>query len=127
MQPDVLAFTHDHLDHYDPETAVRYLTREPKMTVLAPESVWGVARKNGGGHNYVQFDEGTVWTDIRGLRFTAVKAVHSDPAAIGIVIEETISARLLHREKIPLQTSKSKTVRQPKAVRLLKRQVKIRP
>ena len=93
MQPDVLAFTHDHLDHYDPETAVRYLTREPKMTVLAPESVWGVARKNGGGHNYVQFDEGTVWTDIRGLRFTAVKAVHSDPAAIGIVIEELSSSK----------------------------------
>ena len=93
IKPDVLAFTHDHLDHYDPESAEKYILNGKNMTVLAPSSVWGIARKNGCGHNYVQFDSGTVWTDIRGLRFTAVKAVHSDPFAIGIIIEELSSGK----------------------------------
>ena len=93
MQPDVMIFTHNHLDHYDPETAPVYFNRDKKMTVLAPASAWAVARKNGGGHNYVQFDCGTVWTDIRGIRFTAVKAVHSDAYAIGVIIEELSSGK----------------------------------
>ena len=87
VKPDILLFTHVHLDHYDTETAPIYLASENKMTVLCPESVWGEARKHGGPHNYVRFDRGTVWTE-KGLRFTAVAATHSDNAAIGIIIED---------------------------------------
>ena len=87
ITPDLLLFTHVHLDHYDTETAPVYLARDKKMTVLGPTSVWGEARKNGGVHNYVCFDRGTVWTE-KGLRFTAVKAEHSDSYAIGIIIED---------------------------------------
>jgi len=87
VKPDFLLFTHVHLDHYDTETAPIYLANEKKMTVLCPESVWGEARKNGGVHNYVRFDRGTVWTE-KELRFTAVGATHSDNAAIGIIIED---------------------------------------
>ncbi len=36
IKPDVLLFTHDHLDHYDPETVERFLTQEKGFTVLAP-------------------------------------------------------------------------------------------
>ena len=87
MMPDVLIFTHDHLDHYDPETAERYLKRSDKrLTVLSPSSVWQKARSYGN-HNYVQFDRHTEWTE-RGFRFTAVRAVHSDPYAIGVIIED---------------------------------------
>ena len=93
ITPDVLLFTHNHLDHYDPETAEVYLAKKNPITVLSPTSVWDVARKNGGAHNYVAFDTGTVWTDIRGVRFTAVKAVHSDPYAIGFIIEELSSGK----------------------------------
>ncbi|MBQ9116475.1 MAG: MBL fold metallo-hydrolase [Clostridia bacterium] len=92
IEPDYLLFTHDHLDHYDPETAPVYLERAHKMTVLCPESVWGEARKHGGVHNYVCFDRGTVWT-ADGLRFTAVKATHSDFSAIGIIIEDLSDGR----------------------------------
>ena len=95
ITPDVLVFTHNHLDHYDPETAPVYLAMERRMTVLAPESVWGVARKNGGSHNYVQFDRGTVWTE-KGLRFTAVRATHSDKSAIGVLIEELSSGKVFY-------------------------------
>ena len=54
ITPDVMIFTHDHLDHYDPETAPLFLKKtDKKMTVLSPTSVWKKARIEGGGHNYV--------------------------------------------------------------------------
>ncbi len=88
IMPDVMIFTHDHLDHYDPETASRFLERKDKpMLVLCPMSVWGKVRQCGNGHNYVQFDVGTEWTEEH-LRFTAVPAVHSDAYAIGVFIED---------------------------------------
>ena len=87
IQPDVMVFTHDHLDHYDPETAPVFLQRDREMTVLAPGALWGKARQLGGAHNYVQFNRHTRWTE-QGVRFTAVKAEHSDPDAIGVVIDD---------------------------------------
>ena len=91
--PDVLIFTHDHIDHYDPETAPHLLARTDKaITVLSPLSVWPKARANGGPHNYVQFNRHTEWTE-HGLRFRAVKAEHSDPHPIGVVIEDLSDGR----------------------------------
>ena len=88
IEPDVMIFTHDHLDHYDPETAEIFLgTERTKKTVLSPTSVWQRARALGGGHNYVMFNRHTEWTE-GGVRFTAVKAEHSDPLAIGVLIED---------------------------------------
>lgn len=95
LQPDFLLFTHNHIDHYDPETAPVYLEREQAMTVLAPTSVWNEARKFGGNHNYVQFNRHTVWTE-KGVRFTAVKATHSDEFAIGFIIEELSSGDVFY-------------------------------
>ena len=86
IQPDVMIFTHDHLDHYDPETAERYLKQEKPFTVLGPMSCWKHARQNGGDHNYVMFDAGIEWTE-GAVRFMAVPAIHSDPDAIGVIIE----------------------------------------
>lgn len=85
--PDIMIFTHDHLDHFDPETAEKYLKKtEKKITVLCPESVWKRARVYGGGHNYVQFNRLTEWTEF-GIHFTAVHAEHSDEFAIGVIIQ----------------------------------------
>ena len=86
ITPDVLLFTHDHIDHYDPETAPVFLQKPGPMTVLAPGTCWSKAREHGGAHNYVLFDAGTQWTEGE-VRFIAVPAVHSDPYAIGVVIE----------------------------------------
>lgn len=86
ITPDVLLFTHDHIDHYDPETAPVFLRKPGAMTVLAPGTCWSKAREHGGDHNYVLFDDGTQWTE-DGVRFIAVPAVHSDPKAIGVIIE----------------------------------------
>lgn len=57
VKPNVLIFTHNHLDHYDPATAEKLLSGG-NMLVLAPGSVWGEVRKLGGDHNYVLFNRG---------------------------------------------------------------------
>lgn len=85
VNPDIMIFTHDHLDHFDPETAPRFFAESRPMTVLCPSSVWQKARTNGGEHNYVQFNRHTEWTE-GGFRFKAVLAEHSDVFAIGVVI-----------------------------------------
>ena len=88
ITPDVMIFTHDHLDHYDPETAPRFFAKTDKqMLVLCPASVWQKARAHGNGHNYVQFDALSEWTAY-GMRFSAVHAEHSDAFAIGVIIED---------------------------------------
>jgi len=87
IKPDIMIFTHDHLDHYDPETASAFLQKNDMITVLSPVSVWPKVRKEGKNHNYVLFDQGTVWTE-HGIRFTAVKAAHSDPHAIGVILDD---------------------------------------
>lgn len=90
ISPDIMIFTHDHIDHFDPETAPRFLERsEKKMTVLSPTSVWENVRKYGGAHNYVQFNRFCEWT-VGDFRFIAVRAVHSDPYAIGVIIEDLL-------------------------------------
>ncbi len=38
IKPDVLIFTHNHLDHFDPETADKYLSMKGDITVLCPAS-----------------------------------------------------------------------------------------
>lgn len=86
IKPDILVFTHNHLDHYDSETAKRFLTADSGITVLSPRSVWEKVRLFGGNNNYVCFNRHTSWTE-KGITFTAVKAEHSDPAAIGVVIK----------------------------------------
>ena len=96
IEPDFMIFTHDHLDHYDPETAPRFLKKQDKkMTVLCPTSVWQKARVNGGGHNYVEFNRHTEWTESE-FRFCAVKAVHSDPFAIGVIIEDLTEKKVYY-------------------------------
>lgn len=87
MQPDMIVCTHDHLDHLDPETLSVFLGRTQPITVLAPGHAWQLARAFGGPHNYVQFNRHTEWTQ-QGMRLTAVKAAHSDPDAIGVLIQD---------------------------------------
>lgn len=87
IKPDIMVFTHNHLDHYDPETVRKFITPKTNITVLAPTSVWNEVRKIGGNNNYVQFNRHTIWTEKK-IEFTAVKAEHSDPAAIGVIIDD---------------------------------------
>ena len=87
IKPDVMIFTHNHLDHYDPETAPRFITAESGMLVLSPRSVWDEDRKIVGNNNYVLFNRHTEWT-VGGVKLTAVKAEHSDITPIGVIIDD---------------------------------------
>lgn len=87
IKPDVMIFTHNHLDHYDPETVEHFINKESNVRVLAPKSVWDEVRKYGGNNNYVLFNRHTTWTE-NGIKFTAVKAEHSDPTPIGVIIDD---------------------------------------
>ena len=87
IKPDVMIFTHNHLDHYDPETVCNFITQDSKVLVLSPKSVWDDVRKIGGNNNYVLFNRHTSWTE-NGIKFTAVKAEHSDSDAIGVIIDD---------------------------------------
>ena len=85
--PDVIVLTHDHLDHTDMETLPHYLGADTHVTVLASPNAWERVRTLGGGNNYVLFDRFTEWTQ-NGVRFSAVKAAHSDRNAIGVIIDD---------------------------------------
>ncbi|MBP3370167.1 MAG: MBL fold metallo-hydrolase [Clostridia bacterium] len=87
IQPDVMIFTHNHLDHYDPETVEKFINADSDITVLSPSSVYTDVRKIGGNNNYVVFNRHTSWSE-GGIRFTAVKAEHSDPTPIGVIIDD---------------------------------------
>ncbi|MBO5105741.1 MAG: MBL fold metallo-hydrolase [Clostridia bacterium] len=87
VKPDVMIFTHNHLDHFDPKTAKKFITQNSNILVLAPKSVWDEVRKIGGNNNYVLFNRHTVWTE-NGIKFTAVKAEHSDISPIGVIIDD---------------------------------------
>lgn len=86
IKPDIMIFTHDHLDHYDPETAERFINNKSSVTVLSPVSVYSKVTRIGDDNNYVVFNRGTSWTE-KGITFTSVRAEHSDPHAIGVIID----------------------------------------
>ena len=97
IDPDIMIFTHDHIDHYDPETApVFFKKSRKKMSVLGPTSVRAKAMGDLCGQNYILFDKYTSVT-LEGFRFTAVRAAHSDPYAIGVVIEDLVENRVYYR------------------------------
>ena len=86
IKPDVIICTHNHLDHVDPETLKYYLEGEESVLVLAPSAAWEAVRKFGGKHNYLRFNRHTEIT-LGDIRFIAVKAEHSDPHPIGVIVE----------------------------------------
>ena len=104
ITPDVMIFTHNHIDHYDEETVSKFITDKSNITVLSPVSVWNEVRKFGGNNNYVMFNRHTTWTQY-GIKFTAVKAEHSDLSAIGVIVDDMykkyyITGDTLYNEEI---------------------------
>ncbi|MBQ9070109.1 MAG: MBL fold metallo-hydrolase [Clostridia bacterium] len=90
IRPDVIIITHDHLDHLDPETLEKFLSREDKpITVLASYNAYMKIRTFGGPHNYVLLAPHSVWSE-GGLTFYAVRAEHSDREAAGYIIDDGV-------------------------------------
>jgi L-ascorbate 6-phosphate lactonase len=86
--PDVVLITHDHLDHLDPETIERLVSRSKKsITFLAPENAYRKLKAFGGPHNYVMLNPHSVWSE-RGVTFYAVHAEHTDRTAVGFILDD---------------------------------------
>ena len=85
INPDVIILTHNHLDHTDPQTLEHYLTDNAGVLVLASRNSWQDVRTFKGNNNYVLFNRHSEWTH-KNVSFKAVRAVHSDEYAIGIIM-----------------------------------------
>lgn len=87
IKPDIIVLTHNHLDHTDPDTLKHFITQSSNMLVLASGNAWSMVRTSfGGNNNYVMFNRCSEWIE-GNIKFTAVKAEHSDENAIGFVME----------------------------------------
>ena len=87
IKPDIIVLTHNHLDHTDPDTLKHFISQSGNMTILASGNAWNTVRTGfGGNNNYVMFNRHSEWTD-GNIKFTAVKAEHSDEQAIGFIME----------------------------------------
>lgn len=87
VHPNVLLITHDHLDHLDPQTLTRILDTDTPITVLAPRGAYEKMLSFGGVHRYVMMNPHSVWSE-RGMTFYAVGAAHSDPGAVGYIMDD---------------------------------------
>jgi L-ascorbate metabolism protein UlaG (beta-lactamase superfamily) len=86
LKPDVLLITHEHIDHYDPETVAHFVHGDSRVTVLSPRSVWDSIRKAKGENNFVCVSSGVIWT-AGDVEIRTVSAVHSEPFAVGFVLK----------------------------------------
>ena len=87
IKPDIIVLTHNHLDHTDPDTLKHFITQDGNMLVLASGNAWNTVRARfGGNNNYVMFNRHSEWTE-GNIKFSAVKAEHSDEHAIGFIME----------------------------------------
>ncbi len=88
ISPDVILITHEHLDHLDPDTLGRIISKsERPITFLAPENAYKKLLALGGDHNYVMLNPHSVWSE-KGITYYAVSAEHSDRSAVGFIIDD---------------------------------------
>lgn len=87
LKPDVLICTHDHLDHLDPETVKKIAEFYPKCTFAGPQSCCTHFKKLGIDEKCsVLLKEGEK-TVFGNFHVTPVFADHSDPDAVGLIVE----------------------------------------
>ena len=105
LKPDILLFTHHHLDHIDPETVTHYLP-DPCVLVLSAVGGCTYLRENFGcdPNRFVCATPGLTWTEGE-IVLRAVYASHSDPDAVGYILSAEgknyyITGDTLYHEKV---------------------------
>ncbi len=87
LKPDMLICTHDHLDHLDPETVEKIAAMYPDCVMAGPISCCNHFKELGIKEEQVKLLEREKSFSFRDLKITPVLAIHSDPEAVGVVIE----------------------------------------
>jgi len=87
LAPDVVFVTHDHLDHFDPETMVPLFAAFPKCLLVGPESVVDHGRRVGFAAERMRSIAPGQTVQTHGYRMTATPAQHSDRFAVGLLVE----------------------------------------
>jgi len=86
LKPDLVAFTHDHADHYDEDSVRPIVGVYPDCKFLGPTSTFNHFVKDGFNRsNFNILDVGGKY-NAEGVQITATVAHHSDPLAIGMII-----------------------------------------
>ncbi|MCD4824311.1 MAG: MBL fold metallo-hydrolase [Phycisphaerae bacterium] len=87
LQPDAMVCTHDHMDHFDPQTIPRFAALYPNCLFLGPASVRRHLHEISIAQDRVlPFDVGRR-VKIEQFSLSAMPAFHSNTDAIGLVIE----------------------------------------
>lgn len=79
--------THDHLDHFDPETLGPWMQLSLACRLIGPQSVVDHGRRLGIEESRLELATIDAPMSLPGLRLTPTPAQHSDPAAVGLLIE----------------------------------------
>lgn len=87
IKPDIIICTHNHQDHLDTDTLKHFIGEDSGIIVMSSEDGYDSVLKFGGNNNYVLLRSGTRWTH-GGVKITAVSAEHSEPTAVGIIIDD---------------------------------------
>ncbi|MEN6407049.1 MAG: MBL fold metallo-hydrolase [Thermoguttaceae bacterium] len=87
LSPDAVFITHDHLDHFDPETLEPLLRQSPKCPLAGPQSVVEHGRKMGIAEQRLISARLGESMQLQGFMLKPTPAKHSDPAAIGLLVE----------------------------------------
>ncbi|TCC96471.1 MBL fold metallo-hydrolase [Pedobacter hiemivivus] len=88
LHPDYIYCTHNHLDHFDPQTILSILELYPMCKIIGPISVIEHAKRlkiNGRNMVLIQQYESL---ELGGLKLTATPAFHSDPFSTGLLIND---------------------------------------
>lgn len=87
LAPDALLITHDHLDHYDPETVAAIMDMFPACRLVGPASVMAHGAQAGlAADRLVPLACGAT-LQLGRVDVTATPARHSDPSAVGMLVQ----------------------------------------
>ena len=87
LKPDLLICSHDHLDHLDPESVRKIAELYPECLISGPKSCCAHFRKLGISEKNIKHLERAKVFELNNIKITPVFAKHSDPQAVGLVIE----------------------------------------
>ena len=87
LRPDYIVITHDHIDHFDPIALPKIHELYPHASIAGPKSVMQHAAKLKFSQTALRLLPVGQSLQLGPFRLKATPAYHSDPFAIGLVIE----------------------------------------